>query len=384
MSNAYDLVIVGAGSVGVPAALAAARAGLSVLVLDRLASPGQGQNKRAIGGVRATHSDPAKIRVCLRSIDIFREWREREGDDLGYRKGGYLFVVYEPGHETMLKDLLKIQKSFGLNIDWIEPGEVCGIVPGIRTDGLRGGTFSPDDINVSPLRAASAFYFAAMRAGAEFRFNETVTAIRTANGRVEAVVTDKGSYPAGNVLNAAGGAARQVGELVGLELPVNPDSHEAGITEPVERMFEPLVVDLRATPGCKNCYFYQNSENRIVFCLTPDPIIPGHDEDATSSFLLLVSRKMVDLLPRLATVRVRRTWRGLYPQTPDGSPIVGSATDPRGYHYAVGMCGQGFMLGPGLADDIVGLVMNGKPLTDPGVFKSFALERDFSGVEKLK
>ena len=62
MAKAYDIVIIGAGSVGVPAALSLARAGLSVLVLDELASPGQLSNKKAIGGIRATHSDFGKIR----------------------------------------------------------------------------------------------------------------------------------------------------------------------------------------------------------------------------------------------------------------------------------------------------------------------------------
>jgi sarcosine oxidase subunit beta len=57
---------------------------------------------------------------------------------------------------------------------------------------------------------------------------------------------------------------------------------------------------------------------------------------------------------------------------------------PAGYHYAVGMCGQGFMLGPGLAEDIVGLVAEGRPVTDPAVFSSFRLDRDFGKTEKLK
>jgi hypothetical protein len=54
--------------------------------------------------------------------------------------------------------------------------------------------------------------------------------------------------------------------------------------------------------------------------------------------------------PRLANIRVRRTWRGLYPMTPDGFPIVGWAKEVEGYLLAVGMCGQGLMLGPGLGE----------------------------------
>ena len=385
MSAAYDFVIVGAGSVGVPAALAAARAGLSTLVLDYRPSVGQGDNKRAIGGVRATHSDPAKIRICLRSIRMLASWQEREGDDIGYRQGGYLFPVYRAEDEDTLRSLLAFQQAHGLHIDWIPPDEVQRLVPGIRARDLRGGTYSPEDINVSSLGCIVAFHAAAERAGAVFRFRERVTDVEVANGAVAAVVTDRGRYSTRNVLNAAGAEASALGRLVGLQLPVHADAHEAGITEPVERLFDPLVVDIRPTPGAKNCYFFQNASHRIEFCLTPDPIIPGTNRHATSTFLPLVARRMLDLLPRLATVRVRRVWRGTYPQTPDGSPIVGSAVDPKGYHFAVGMCGQGLMLGPGLADDLVSLVTEGRPRTDPEVFRLFRHDRDFAaGSEALR
>ena len=57
---------------------------------------------------------------------------------------------------------------------------------------------------------------------------------------------------------------------------------------------------------------------------------------------------MVSLYPRLANLKVRRTWRGLYPMTPDGLPIVGYANELENFLLLVGMCGQGFMIGPGL------------------------------------
>ncbi|MBM3305933.1 MAG: FAD-dependent oxidoreductase, partial [Candidatus Aminicenantes bacterium] len=66
--KSWDVIVIGAGSVGAPAAVSLAEAGLRTLVLDSLPSVGQGANKSAIGGLRATHSDPAKIRLCLRSL----------------------------------------------------------------------------------------------------------------------------------------------------------------------------------------------------------------------------------------------------------------------------------------------------------------------------
>ncbi|HOD45412.1 MAG TPA: FAD-dependent oxidoreductase, partial [Anaerolineaceae bacterium] len=98
----YDVIIIGAGSVGTPTALYLARAGYQVLVLDFGASVGQGSNKKAIGGIRATHSDPAKVRLCQRSIEIFSTWKETYGDDIEWYQGGYCFVAYRDREEKIL------------------------------------------------------------------------------------------------------------------------------------------------------------------------------------------------------------------------------------------------------------------------------------------
>ena len=174
-SGNYDVIVVGAGSIGVPTAMALAESGVKTLVLDRNPSPGQGENKKAIGGVRATHSDPAKILTCIRSLEIFSTWKEKHGDDIEWVKGGYLFPVYRETEEKALKGILPIQKKYGLNIDFAGPERVREILPGINPDGLRGGTYSPDDGTASPLRAVNAFYRRARALGAEFRFKEGVT-----------------------------------------------------------------------------------------------------------------------------------------------------------------------------------------------------------------
>jgi sarcosine oxidase subunit beta len=81
-TKVYDAIIIGAGSVGLPTAFFLAQAGLNPLVIDQFASPGQGSNKAAIGGIRATHSDPTKIRLCIESIEIFSTWQETYGDKI--------------------------------------------------------------------------------------------------------------------------------------------------------------------------------------------------------------------------------------------------------------------------------------------------------------
>ncbi len=381
----YEAIVVGAGSVGLPTALALAQAGIKTLVVDRLPSAGQGSNKHAIGGIRATHSDPAKIRLCRRSIEILSTWRETYGDPIEWHRGGYSFVAYRDQEAQTLQSLIATQHRYGLNIEWLDAQSLRQVVPDLNPCGLRGGTYSPDDGNASPLLVAHAFYRHAKRMGVTFCFGEAVTAVAVEGGRIRGIATDRARYAAEVVINAAGAWARPLAALAGIDVPVYPDAHEAGVTEPVQRFLEPMIVDIRPTPGASNFYFYQHDTGQIIFCITPSPNVWGTDTRETSTFLPLVAPRMLAVMPRLRTIRVRRTWRGLYPMTPDGLPIVGWAEGVEGFFLAVGMCGQGFMLGPGLGELIARAVQNNLSADDRETLSQLSPQRDFGQhQEKLK
>ncbi|MCK5841060.1 MAG: FAD-binding oxidoreductase [Candidatus Sabulitectum sp.] len=377
----YEVIIIGAGSVGTPIAMSLAARGVKPLVIDSNSSVGQGNNKCAIGGIRATHSDPAKVALSLHSLKTFSSWEGVHGDDIGWFMGGYTFVAYTEEVSQSLQNMIPAQQNAGLNIKWCDPDEIMKLVPGIAREGLLGGTFSLEDGSASPMESCYAFQRHAVKEGAEFRFGETVESIEKKD--YFTIRTDRGEYNAERIINCAGSFSREVGAMVGIDLPVYPDMHEAGITEPVQRFFNPMVVDISKSAGSANYYFYQYSTGQVVFCITPDPPLPGTGTAETSVFLPQVARRMVKLFPRLANIKVRRTWRGCYPQTPDGTPIIGQA-GPTGSFVAVGMCGQGFMLGPGVGEVMARLVTDQSTEEDKMVLEAMKLDREFSGSEALK
>ena len=98
----------------------------------------------------------------------------------------------------------------------------------------------------------------------------------------------------------------------------------------------------------------------------------------------MIAKRMVGLMPKLANVKVRRTWRGLYPMTPDGSPIVGWSKTLEGYVHAEGMCGQGYMLGPGVGAVLSRMVRGADTAEDRQILDELRPTREFGGEETLK
>jgi len=145
-----------------------------------------------------------------------------------------------------------------------------------------------------------------------------------------------------------------------------------------------MVVDIRPTPGSNNFYFYQHPTGKIIFCLTPDPPIMGFLNQNTSGFLTAGSQRLIDLMPKLMNLRLRRSWRGTYPMTPDGLPILGKVDSVGGYLLATGLCGQGFMLGPGVARLLTHLIEGNLNPQEQACLESLSLQRAFTSEEMLK
>ncbi|MDY0125768.1 MAG: FAD-binding oxidoreductase, partial [Anaerolineaceae bacterium] len=173
-------------------------------------------------------------------------------------------------------------------------------------------------------------------------------------------------------------------QLIGVDIPIEPDAHEAGITEPVKPMFDAMIVDIRECPGSSNFYFYQHPTGKIIFCLTPAPQIWGNLTQNTSAFLPMSCQRLVDIMPILSNIRVRRTWRGTYPMTPDGNPIIGKVNGIDGYLIAAGTCGQGFMLGPGVGQLLAHTISGDLNQIEKECLERMCYNRSFKTKELLK
>src|ERR1700689_3283888 len=136
------VVVIGAGAIGLAVALQLRRGGVDgVVVVDRNASPGMGSTSRANGGVRAQFTTPINIAFSLFTIDKLRDLHELSGGVVGFRAVGYLFLTGTDAGAIALRRNCELQRSLGVDVQWLSASEVIDKVPFVNVDGLSGATF---------------------------------------------------------------------------------------------------------------------------------------------------------------------------------------------------------------------------------------------------
>jgi CheY-like chemotaxis protein len=210
-----DAVVIGAGVIGASCAAHLARAGLRVTVLDRADAPGGGSTGRATGGFRAQYATESNVRLSLLARDQLRGFRDETGVDPGFRPLGYLWLATSAAELAELRAANEVQRRAGLReAEVVGPYELCAINPYIATTGLAGGAWCPTDGVLRPLEIMRGYLEAAQRLGAELRWGEPVMALERSPGdRITTVITPRGSYATGLVVNAAGAWAAAVARL---------------------------------------------------------------------------------------------------------------------------------------------------------------------------
>jgi sarcosine oxidase subunit beta len=369
MDRQFDVIVIGAGIIGLASACHLSRRGQRVLVLEKK-YPGSGSTGRCIGGIRQQFSTPGAIRLMQESVRQFRNMREDFGFSVEYHEGGYLFLAHDPQRLETFKTILPLQLELGLKVQILNTAACLKIAPQLNPQGLLGGIYSPEDGQAYPFKVMEGYIQEIKKQKSEVRFfveKGAAKGVRTMAGE---------TIHAAVILNASGPWAREVARFAGLELPIEPEEHEAFITDRVPPIFSTMVVDYRPD----GCYFYQRSNGQVIGCYSPVPNKPGIHTESSLEFLVEMSKRTVRLVPELAKARVIRHWGGCYSMTPDGSPFI-DKTEIRGFYVANGMCGHGFMFAPAIGRYVSEIILDG---CYPFDWSEFSMGRDFSRQELMK
>ncbi|MDQ7094470.1 FAD-binding oxidoreductase [Desulfosporosinus sp. PR] len=343
MQKTADIVIIGGGITGCALAYELAVRGMKNIVVIEKQYLASGATGRCGAGVRQQWGTETNAILARDSVKRFEGMNEELKYDLDieFKQGGYLMVAYTPGEWEQYKKNVAVQHSLGIPTKMISPQEAKEIVPHLNTEGLIGATFCQTDGHANPFHVVDAYYKAALRLGVKFETYTTVTDIKRENGRVTGVRTSRGDIDAPLVVNACGYAAGTICKMVGFDLPLYPQRHQALVTEPVEPCQGPMVISLHHRLYC------QQTPHGSFIMGVGDPNEPkDFDIHSTWEFLEDVARQATTVLPLLKNLRVVRQWSGLYDMSPDANPIFDQIPEAQGMWVAAGFSGHGFMVGP--------------------------------------
>jgi len=380
MKNTADAVIIGGGCMGASVAYHLTRRGLTDIVLvEREKLLATGSTGRNAGGVRHQFSNQANIRLSIESIRLLERFADEVGHAIDFHQDGYLFLLASDESVDTFRRNVAVQRSLGVEVDWLDAVEAARRVPGLTVDGIRAATFCRRDGIADPNGVTMGFAKAAQGRGATIARDTAVTGIRVEADRVAAVETTRGDIATPVAVNAAGPHAREIGHMAGVDLPVDPYRRHIFIAafKPAAGAAPAAVPDSRIMVIDFDTTFYFHREGAgILFGMADPDETPTFDTTVQWDFLPQVVDVAVRRLPALADASISHAWAGLYEVTPDANPIIGPVAAVAGLFVINGFSGHGFQHSPAagriLADLIVG--------RDPGFeLAPFAVERFAAG-----
>jgi glycine oxidase len=359
--RSFDAIFVGGGIIGLSCAWRAAQRGARVAVLER-AEPPAGATNVAAGMLapvgELSFGEPQLLELTLEAArlypDFVAELEGAAGEPTGYLRDGALHVALDRDEAAQLRRVHDLQRSLGLEAEWLAPRRCRDLEPGL-TPSFHGGVHAPGEASIDPRALARALASALRAAGGELRTGcevvdgifggDRLVGVRTAGGeelRADAVVLCNGAWA---------GSTEWLPEHA--RPPVRPVKGE--------------VVELRGRDGApaparrvvcsERVYLVPRADGRLIVGATEEE--RGFDTVVSAGGVLELLREAYRLLPDVAEMELVDATAGLRPGTPDNLPLVGPGAI-EGLVLATGHYRNGILLAP-LAAETVAKVLSGVP-----------------------
>jgi sarcosine oxidase, subunit beta len=364
VKKAAEVVVIGGGCMGASVAYHLTRRGVTdVVILERERLLATGSTGRNAGGVRHQFSNVANIKLSLESIALIARFNDEIGQPVDFHQDGYLFLLSSPSSVETFRANVALQRSCGIDVEWLDAGEAARRAPGLKTDEVLAATFCRRDGIADPNGVTMGFAKAAQAAGVTVEREAEVTGVRVAAGRVAAVETARGTIEAPTVVNAAGPWARRIGAMAGVDVPVDPYRRHIFIAQAPQTAWDVpsshvMVIDFETT------FYFHREGAGVLFGMGDKNEGPTFDTTVQWDFLPQVIDVAVKRLPALADASISHAWAGLYEMSPDGNPIIGPAPQVEGLYLINGFSGHGFQHSPAAGRILADLIVGGDPGLD--------------------
>ncbi|HEY3047333.1 MAG TPA: FAD-dependent oxidoreductase [Polaromonas sp.] len=357
-----DVVIIGAGLMGVSSAFFLRKRGRSVILLER-GLVGQQASGVNFGNVRRQGRFLPQLPLAHRSRAIWGQMKALIGDNAEFLATGHVRGVYDETQAEVVEKYATDARGWGLDLEIIGGSEFRRRFPFFGPE-VVCGSYSPNDGHANPRLAAPAFGRAARREGAQVIENCEVLSVEKEGEDFRVQTADGRTVRAPAALICAGAWGDKLSAAFGEPVPMTPHGPTMGVTEPLPYGIIPVVGVSTKVPH-EVVYFRQVKRGNIVFGGgLRGPAYP----DLKRAYVLPENtlrqlRELRRLAPALGKLQVLRTWSGIEGYLRDELPVMGPSARVSGLYYAFGFCGHGFQLGPGVGDVMAELIDTGATST---------------------
>ena len=369
------IVIIGGGVGGTSVAYHLAELGeKDVILLDR-SDLTSGSTFHSAGLVGQLRADPTLTKMNMHSVDLYRKL-EMTDTPPSWRECGSIKLASTPERMEEIRRQIGWARTFGLDLEEISPRQAQELFPLMDLDGVVGACYMASDGQVDPSGLAQALASGARRGGVQIFTHTRVLGIRTKDGRVTHVDTDKGTIECEIVVNCGGMFAAELGRMVDVRIPIIPMSHQYLITENFLPANAPYLPSLR-DPDLL-IYFRQEVSGLLMGgyernsqAWTADY---SHLDDIPADFngRLLpeewdrfeeIAENSQKRVPKMGEVGVKNFINGPEGFTPDNEFCLGE-TSVGGFYVAAGFCAHGIAGAGGIGKVVAEWIVAGEPTMD--------------------
>ena len=367
------VVVIGGGVVGCSILYHLAKFGWKDAVLlerDELTS---GSSWHAAGQIHTISSDPNISRLQSYTIGLYREVEELSGQDIGlHLTGGFYLASNKTWYDYLKRERSKA-RYMGLQQEFISPKELGERHPLVDPSHYHAVLWDDQDGDLDPSGTTYAFAKAARHYGAQYFTHTPATATTQRADGTWDVTTPQGVINAEHIVNCGGLWAREVGQMTGLNVPVQPMEHHYLLTERIDEVANwgsrlPCGIDYEA-----NMYFRQERDGMLIGTYEPVGVpwkVEGTPWDFGHELLNPNLEHIADRLelgferwPELANAGIRQAINGPFTFGPDGNPMIGPVPGMHNYWCAVGVM-AGFCQGGGVGLTMAEWMIDGEPSID--------------------
>jgi len=355
-------VVIGGGVVGASALYHLAKIGWTDVMLIEKSELTSGSTWHAAGGMHTFNGEANISRLQKYTIDLYREIEALSGQSCGLHPNGGLMLAATQGELDSLKLICSRARYLGMQTEMISLEEARRFNPLIDTRHFIGALWRADGGHCDPSGTTQAYVKAARMLGASVeRFTRVQSLLQRSGGSWD-VVTDKGTVHAEHVVNCAGLWAREVGHMVGIELPVLAMEHHYLLTEDIPELKGRDQEIVNTTDYAGEIYMRQERGGALIGTYEPHGVVwsPLKTPDDFSMQLLPDDFERLapyfevgfQHFPALGRVGIRKAVNGPFTFAPDGNPLVGPVRGVKNFWVACAVM-AGFSQGGG-----IGLVLS--------------------------